>query len=544
MTGAPLSQQPVNPLHLHIDCLQGISAKSFLDGLRILARTSGDTHAKDAFQIDPMSAAIWAQHIPDQDRTVLQDGSSVMNRENPVQSWEPFRKAIRDSPVEVSERVVRQLKQIVDEIEFFYDREVMKAAPLYPSVVWHMMAVILLLDRLRICTTTCSEVPRAANAPKVLTEVLKDLPEAKSNCENQVITTFDGAILLKVLKPNSPFAPDRVFHGKAIGRDAKGMIETVLGLTYQSLQVDGPKPGSPKSSTGQDQYQHKNIVYGGTQPPEAPRQVRKEQPQQQQQNIPSGGGTPPQKNGRNKKDVTTRQQQSPERAKPTASPELSVRAEGTKNNVGAPPQQYSPASEELTHRHDSRQYQPTEKSVLQGNAPPSDEKQIGILDSALWNVETDLTLLQTNIDDMTPEHLSFCAELLRQQGAADVWLTPIVMKKNRAAQELNILANDSKVETLLTILFRQTTTLGVRVWTSKAGLQRVTLRREIITIDYCRRPIQVKVAYLGKEPVSLKPEYEQCLKLAMDTQIPLMVVTEEVKALAKDHERRKLLALI
>jgi len=541
MTGAPASEQQTNPLHLHIDCLQGISAQSFLDGLRALARTSGDTHAKDAFQIDPMSAAIWMQHIPDQDRTVLQDGSRVNNQESPVQSWEPFRKAIRESPVEVSERVVRQLKEILDEIELYYDREVMKASPLYPSVVWHMMAVILLLDRMRIITMTCSEVPKGANAPKVLTEVLKDFPEAKSKGENQVITTFDGAILLKVLKPASPFAPDRVFHGKAIGRDAKGMIETVLGLTYQSLQVDGSQAGSPGTKCGQEQYQPRNIAYGGTQPP---RQVQKEQPRQQK--SPSGGvKTPLHENGGNKKPVTTRQQQSPQCVGPRASTGSFANADGTKIHAGTPRRhQDALASGELTSSQISQHRQQVDSSVSQGTMPPSEEKETEILNSSLWNVEKDLTLLQTNIDDMTPEHLSFCAELLRQQGAADVWLTPIVMKKNRAAQELNMLANENKVEALLTTLFRQTTTLGVRVWTSKAGLQRVTLRREIITIDYCRRSVQVKVAYLGKEPVSLKPEYEQCLKLAMDTQIPLMIVTEEVKALAKDHERRKLLALI
>jgi uncharacterized protein (DUF111 family) len=145
---------------------------------------------------------------------------------------------------------------------------------------------------------------------------------------------------------------------------------------------------------------------------------------------------------------------------------------------------------------------------------------------------------------MTPEHLSFVADLLLQQGANDAWLNHILMKKGRPATELNCLCRDDKAQEMLVTLFRQTTTLGVRVWTSTAGLQRVSLRREMITVQYCRKPVQVKVAYLGKEPVSIKPEFDQCAQLSQETNIPIIDVTDEVKALAKDATRRKLLAMI
>ena len=455
MTGVHNDEKPVNPLLLHIDCTQGISARSFLHGLRVLAQTSGDTHSRDAFQMDPMTAAIWMDHIPDNDRVILQDGSrsNNVNPETPVQSWEPFRKAIRDSPVEVSEKVVCQLKELVDAIELYYDDEVKSISPLYPSVVWHMMAVVLLLDRLRIQSMTSSAVPKSSSpTPKVLAEILKDFAALPNTDENPATTTFDGAILLKVLKPKSPFSPDRVFHGKATGRDVQ--IQTVLGLTFDQ-QVTTPPP--------------------------------------------------------------------PEMAPP-------------KTRAVAPPP--PPTMQQAT----PVQQQPPPVAAVAPPPPLQEPKKKGGLESPLWNVEKTLTLLQTNIDDMTAEHLAFCTELLMHQGAADVWLTPIIMKKGRAAHELNCLAKEELIEGLLITIFRQTTTLGVRVWSSSAGLQRVSLRREIVTVHYCRRHVQVKVAYLGNEPVSLKPEYEQCAALSEQTQIPLVVVTEEVKAMAKDITRRKLLA--
>ena len=492
-----------NPLHLHIDCTQGISAQSFLDGLRGLVRSSGDEHARDAMQIDAMSAAIWMQHIPNNDRQVLQEGGRIVNQETPVESWEPFRKAIRESPVEVSERVVCQLKEVLDAIEKYYDDEVKKVYPLYPSVVWHMMAVVLLLDRLRIRTMTASAVPRSANAPKVLAEILKEFPVSSTKGENPAKTTFDGAILMHVLKPASPFAPDRVFHGKAVGRD--GMIETELGLTYQTLQV-------ATESTTRD---------GGIAP-------NQQQQQQNQQAQPRAAPT---------QSVAPRQTQTAQPAKGRSVPQQ-VDIPNMQHKATAQPRQ----TQALVAQQQSQQI--ADKSSAKGLPPPADDKEAGALESPLWNVEKDMTLLQTNIDDMTGEHLAFCAELLFQQGALDVWLTPIIMKKGRAAQQLNCLTKDEKVEQLLITIFRQTSTLGVRAWSSSGGFQRISLRREIVTVEYCRRPVQVKVAYLGKEPVSLKPEYDQCAQLSYDTKIPIVVVTEEVKNLAKDHTRRKVLAMI
>lgn len=444
------------PFHLHIDCSGGISARSLLDGLRALARSGAMEYSKDAFELDSKTATIWAQYMPDMDRTVLQEGGRVVGKEAPVESWEPFRRAIRETAVDGSEIINGQLTDLIDAIELFYDDEVQNKFPIFPSVVWHMMAVILLLNRMRIKTFTSSAVPRSLRYPSILDLILKKFPVLEQKRQDTLTTTFDGAVLLYVLKPVSPISPDRVFLSKAIGRDA--MIETALGLTEEvpvTVMAPPPEMAPPRNRVGQPMQQARAV----------PPPVREEQ-----------------------------------------------------------------------HTH-------VQRSGTQRSAPTVEERETNSLGSPLWNVDEDLTLLQTNIDDMTAEHLAFVADLLLQQGAADAWLKPILMKKGRPGTELNCLCRDDKRQELLITFFKQTTTLGVRVWTSTAGLKRVSLRREIITVDYCHRPIQVKVAYLGKDPVSIKPEFDQCAKLSRDTNIPIIDVTEEVKALAKDATRRKLLSM-
>jgi uncharacterized protein (DUF111 family) len=135
----------------------------------------------------------------------------------------------------------------------------------------------------------------------------------------------------------------------------------------------------------------------------------------------------------------------------------------------------------------------------------------------LWNVDRNLVLLETNIDDMTAEHLGFATEQLLAMGAADCWLTCIVMKKQRAAHTLHCLCQDSRVIEMLQAIFRLTSTLGVRVQSSHhhgGGWCRVSLRREMIQVPIWNTQVDCKIGYLGSEIVSIKAEYEHCKRLA------------------------------
>jgi uncharacterized protein (DUF111 family) len=147
-----------------------------------------------------------------------------------------------------------------------------------------------------------------------------------------------------------------------------------------------------------------------------------------------------------------------------------------------------------------------------------------------WKMDT-LTHLEANLDDTTAEALAFAIEVLLQNGALDAWVTPIVMKKGRAAHTLHCLSSSNTILTdkLLTAMFRQTTTLGVRI---HRDLERAALRRSFVTvqtpfIDETRKGmVDVKIGYLKDEIVSVKPEFDHCKAIALATNVPLKRISD------------------
>ncbi len=144
-----------------------------------------------------------------------------------------------------------------------------------------------------------------------------------------------------------------------------------------------------------------------------------------------------------------------------------------------------------------------------------------------------LTVVETNLDDMTGELAGFVMERLFEAGARDVWITPTQMKKNRPAIVLSVLCDSSSLPAVLQILLRETTTLGVRVH----EVERICLQREFLEVETLYGAVKVKVAKLGKEIVNISPEYEDCRKIALEQKVPL----KEVMATALDLARQKVL---
>jgi uncharacterized protein (TIGR00299 family) protein len=128
-----------------------------------------------------------------------------------------------------------------------------------------------------------------------------------------------------------------------------------------------------------------------------------------------------------------------------------------------------------------------------------------------------LLLLETAIDDMSPEIYSYLFPLLMENGALDVYLTPIYMKKNRPGVLLTVLCRASDAHPLEEIIFRETTTLGIR----KIAVERDELERESMIIESRWGLARIKVA--GREGVILKyaPEYEDCQRIARKQGLPL-----------------------
>ena len=121
--------------------------------------------------------------------------------------------------------------------------------------------------------------------------------------------------------------------------------------------------------------------------------------------------------------------------------------------------------------------------------------------------------LETNIDDCTGEMLGYVMERLFDNGAADVSYTPVYMKKNRPAYLLTVLCEEGLVSRLENIIFRDTTTIGIR----KVRMERTVLKREIETVRLPFGDINIKKCVLPDSTVRKYPEYETVVQLAKKT---------------------------
>ncbi len=131
------------------------------------------------------------------------------------------------------------------------------------------------------------------------------------------------------------------------------------------------------------------------------------------------------------------------------------------------------------------------------------------------------SLIEANLDDVTPETLGFAMERLFSAGALDVFFTPIQMKKNRPAVMLSVIAPLAKERDLAAAILRETTTLGVRI--SRTGRLMADRRQDSVETSY--GPVRIKVkSFEGRE--SCAPEYEDCARIARDRGLPLMEVVQ------------------
>lgn len=138
--------------------------------------------------------------------------------------------------------------------------------------------------------------------------------------------------------------------------------------------------------------------------------------------------------------------------------------------------------------------------------------------------EDRIVMMEAALDDMNPQIYGHLLERLYEAGALEAYLTPIIMKKGRPGVTLTVLTQKDVAETLLTLLFTETTTLGIRL--QEVG--RKKLNREMREIMTRFGRVKVKVAYLDGTMLHAKPEYEDCKKIARKTGLPLRKVLEEV----------------
>ena len=139
--------------------------------------------------------------------------------------------------------------------------------------------------------------------------------------------------------------------------------------------------------------------------------------------------------------------------------------------------------------------------VLVGEALASDPRAAGV------------SLIETNLDDLSPELVPDAAEAAFAAGALDVWSTPALMKKGRPGLVLSALARPEREGAVAEAVLRTTTALGLRI----AHLERLELERDFQTVRVHGEAVRVKVGRLGGELLNLAPEHDDCMRVAADS---------------------------
>jgi hypothetical protein len=143
-------------------------------------------------------------------------------------------------------------------------------------------------------------------------------------------------------------------------------------------------------------------------------------------------------------------------------------------------------------------------------------------------VETAL-VLEANVDDLDPRLWPGVLSALLGAGASDAWLTPILMKKGRAAHTLSALTPPEHADAVRRVVFRESSTIGVR----EHRVAKTALERETRTVTVDGHPVRVKVASLDGEVVNVSAEYEDVVAAAAASGRPAKAVL--ATALAAAH---------
>ena len=166
-------------------------------------------------------------------------------------------------------------------------------------------------------------------------------------------------------------------------------------------------------------------------------------------------------------------------------------------------------------------------------AGKKDFKQANVLRAMILETEESagdqMWVMESNIDDCTGEMLGFAMEMILAAGAADVWATPIFMKKNRPAYMVSVLCREDKVEELETLVLTQTTTIGVR----RYPVSRTIMDRRNETVSTRFGDARVKVCgYKGKQ--YFYPEYESVKTICREHGVDFRTAYDEIRRKAEE----------
>lgn len=143
------------------------------------------------------------------------------------------------------------------------------------------------------------------------------------------------------------------------------------------------------------------------------------------------------------------------------------------------------------------------------------------------HIDDDMLKIEVNLDDMPAEWMGYVMELLFDAGANDVFYTPIYMKKNRPGILLQVLCSASILHSLKTLIFKETTTLGIRI----IPISVHRLERQFKRVETPWGEVSIKLGLHNGDIVQQAPEYEDCKRIAEQNHIPLKQVYQTLWSL-------------
>lgn len=142
--------------------------------------------------------------------------------------------------------------------------------------------------------------------------------------------------------------------------------------------------------------------------------------------------------------------------------------------------------------------------------------------------QEELLVIETNIDDMNPQDYALAMDKLFSAGAVDVWLTPVIMKKNRPAVMLSVLASSLRFDAISRIILTETTSIGLRCH----PVDRVIAARSEISVLTAWGSVRVKVSRYEGKVCQVTPEYEDCARLSQESGEPVRIIRQAALAAA------------
>ena len=144
-------------------------------------------------------------------------------------------------------------------------------------------------------------------------------------------------------------------------------------------------------------------------------------------------------------------------------------------------------------------------------------------DKVIAGFDEEISVIEANLDDMNPQIYGYFLEKALAAGALDVYTTPVQMKKNRPGTLLTLLCKPQDTNSLMSLVFAETTTFGARTYRA----QRRTLPRESVNVHTQFGDVRVKLSRVNGRILHVAPEFDDCRKLAVEKNVPLQRVFNE-----------------